>query len=401
LCAEKCPKKVINEYEAGIAKRKAIYVKYPQAVPLKYAIDAEQCIYFKKGKCRACEKFCPSGAIRFDDQQKDLTLDIGAIILASGIQVYDPGTHDIYGYRKSPNIVTSLEFERILSSSGPYGGHLLRPSDKKEPEKIAWLQCIGSRDTHIGARGYCSAICCTSAIKEAMLSKEHSKGPLDTAIFYMDIRTHGKDFERYYNRGKDESGLRFLKSKITNIVPVGDTGRQLIRYIDETGKRVEEEFDIVVLSVGLGVSKEGIDLGEKLGVELDQYNFASTTSFEPVKTSVPGIFVCGAFEAPQDIPSSVIESSAAAGVAGSSLSESRWTLTKTKEIPEEINVSGEPVRTGVFVCRCGTNIAGVVDVPAVVEYTKTLPGVVFAQENMFSCSQDTQVSGNSNKRRHQ
>jgi len=392
LCAEKCPKKVINEYEAGIAKRKAIYVKYPQAVPLKYAIDAEQCIYFKKGKCRACEKFCPSGAIRFDDQQKDITLDIGAIILASGGEVYDPGTHDVYGYRKSPNIVTSLEFERILSSSGPYAGHLVRPSDKKEPGKIAWLQCIGSRDTHIGARGYCSAICCTSAIKEAMLSKEHSKGPLDTAIFYMDIRTHGKDFERYYNRGKDESGLRFLKSKITNIVPVGDTGRQLIRYIDETGKKVEEEFDIVVLSVGLGVSKEAIDLAEKLGVELDQYNFASTTSFEPVKTSIPGIFVCGAFEAPQDIPSSVIESSAAAGVAGSCLSESRWTLTKTKEIPEEINVSGEPVRTGVFVCRCGTNIAGVVDVPAVVEYTKTLPGVVFAQENMFSCSQDTQDS---------
>ena len=392
MCAEKCPKKVINEYEAGIAKRKAIYVKYPQAVPLKYAIDSEQCIYFKKGKCRACEKFCPSGAIRFDDQQKDLTLDIGAIILASGGEVYDPGTHDTYGYSKSPNIVTSLEFERILSSSGPYGGHLVRPSDKKEPEKIAWLQCIGSRDTHIGARGYCSAICCTSAIKEAMLAKEHSKGPLDTAIFYMDIRTHGKDFERYYNRGKDKSGLRFLKSKITNIVPVGDTSRQLIRYIDETGKRVEEEFDIVVLSVGLGVSKEAINLAEKLGVELDQYNFASTTSFEPVKTSVPGIFVCGAFEAPQDIPSSVIESSAAAGVAGSRLSESRWTLTKTKEIPEEINIYGEPVRTGVFVCRCGTNIAGVVDVPAVVEYTKTLPGVVFAQENMFSCSQDTQDS---------
>ncbi len=392
ICAEKCPKKVVNEYDAGLNKRKAAYVKYAQAVPLKYALDPEQCIYLKKGKCRACEKFCPADAINFDDQQKDFALSVGAIILASGGEVYDPGTHDTYGYSKSPNIVTSLEFERILSSSGPYGGHLVRPSDKKEPEKIAWLQCIGSRDTHIGARGYCSAICCTSAIKEAMLAKEHSKGPLDTAIFYMDIRTHGKDFERYYNRGKDKSGLRFLKSKITNIVPVGDTSRQLIRYIDETGKRVEEEFDIVVLSVGLGVSKEAIDLAEKLGVELDQYNFASTTSFEPVKTSVPGIFVCGAFEAPQDIPSSVIESSAAAGVAGSRLSESRWTLTKTKEIPEEIDIYGEPVRTGVFVCRCGTNIAGVVDVPAVVEYTKTLPGVVFAQENMFSCSQDTQDS---------
>ena len=390
VCAEKCPKKVIDEYDAGLNKRKAAYVKYAQAVPLKYALDSENCIYFKKGKCKACEKFCPAGAIKFDDMQKDLTLNVGAIILASGSELYDPGNHDIYGYGKSPNILTSLEFERVLSSSGPYGGHLIRPSDKKEPEKIAWLQCIGSRDAHIGARNYCSSICCTQAIKEAMLAKEHSKEPLDTAIFYMDIRTHGKDFERYYNRGKDESGIRFIKSKITNVIPVGDTGKQLIRYIDDTGKKIEEEFDIVVLSIGLGVSQDAVDLAHRLGIELDQYNFASTKSFEPVKTSRPGIYVCGAFEAPKDIPSSVIESSAAAGMAGSSLSKSRWTLTKTKEITEETNVTGEPVRIGVFVCRCGTNIAGVVDVPSVVEYARKLPGVVFAEENMFSCSQDTQ-----------
>jgi heterodisulfide reductase subunit A len=390
MCAEKCPKKVINEYDAGLNKRKAAYVKYAQAVPLKYALDPENCIYLKKGKCRACEKFCPADAIKFDDQQKDFALSVGAIILTSGSEVYDPGTHDVYGYGKSQNILTSLEFERMLSSSGPYGGHLVRPSDEKEPEKIAWLQCIGSRDAHIGARNYCSSVCCTYAIKEAMLAKEHSKEPLDTAIFYMDIRTHGKDFERYFNRGKDESGIRFIKSKITNIIPVGNNGKQSIRYINEIGKRVEEEFDMVVLSVGLGVSREAIDLAHRLGIELDQYEFASTTSFEPVKTSRPGIFVCGAFEAPKDIPSSVIESSAAAGIAGSSLSKSRWTLTKTKVLPEEINVTGEPVRIGVFICRCGTNIAGVVDVPSVVDFAQKLPGVVFVEENMFSCSQDTQ-----------
>jgi len=336
------------------------------------------------------QKFCPADAIKFDDQQKDFALSVGAIILTSGSEVYDPGTHDVYGYGKSQNILTSLEFERMLSSSGPYGGHLVRPSDEKEPEKIAWLQCIGSRDAHIGARNYCSSVCCTYAIKEAMLAKEHSKEPLDTAIFYMDIRTHGKDFERYFNRGKDESGIRFIKSKITNIIPVGNNGKQSIRYINEIGKRVEEEFDMVVLSVGLGVSREAIDLAHRLGIELDQYEFASTTSFDPVKTSRPGIFVCGAFEAPKDIPSSVIESSAAAGIAGSSLSKSRWTLTKTKVLPEEINVTGEPVRIGVFICRCGTNIAGVVDVPSVVDFAQKLPGVVFVEENMFSCSQDTQ-----------
>jgi len=392
LCTEKCPKKVTSEYDGGLIKRKAVYIKYAQAVPLKYVIDPENCIYLTRGKCKACEKVCPTGAIKFDDQAEEITLEVGAIVISSGCEVYDPKMHDVYGYGKSANIITSLEFERILSASGPYSGHLLRPSDKKEPRKIAWLQCIGSRDVHSGARKYCSSVCCTFAIKEAMLAKDHSKAPLDTAIFYMDIRTHGKDFERYYNRAKDDSGVRFIKSKITNIVPADDTGKQMIRYIDETGKRVEEKFDMVVLSVGMGTSKTATDLAHKLDIQLDSYDFATTNSFEPVKTSRPGIFVCGTFEAPKDIPSSVIESSAAAGSAGSCLTESRWTLTKKKEIPAEIDTHGEPPRIGVFICCCGTNIAGVVDVPAVVEHAKTLPNVVYAEQNMFSCSQDSQYN---------
>ena len=390
LCAEKCPKKVDDEYDEGLGKRKAIYVKYAQAVPLKYAIDAENCIFLTKGKCGNCEKVCPTNAINYNDKQKDITLNVGSVIISSGCKPYDPGEHDVYGYNKSKNIVTSLEFERILSSAGPYEGHLVRPSDKKEPKKIAWLQCIGSRDNHLGSNGYCSSVCCTYAVKEAMLAKEHSHDPLDTAIFYMDIRTHGKDYEHFYNRGKDESGIRFVKSKITNIIPDAETGMQILTYIDETGIRQEEEFDIVVLSVGLCIGEEAIELAGKMDIRLDHYNFVTTNSFEPVKTSRPGIFICGAFEAPKDIPSSVIESSAAAGMAGINLKESRWSLTKTKEIPEEINVTGDAPRIGVFVCRCGTNIAGVVDVPAVVEMAKKLPYVVYANENMFSCSQDTQ-----------
>ncbi len=390
LCAEKCPKKVSNAYDGGLSKRKAIYVKYPQAVPLKYTIDPTHCIYFIKGKCKICEKFCPNNAINFNDQKKELTLKVGAVVLSMGTEVFDPGVHDVYGYKKYPNIVTSLEFERILSASGPYGGHLVRPSDQKEPEKIAWLQCIGSRDEHIGAKGYCSAVCCTYAIKEAMLAKEHSKRELDTAIFYIDIRTHGKDFETYFNRAKDESGIRFIKSKITGIPPVNGTGRHLIRYVNEAGRKVEEEFDMVVLSAGLGVTRECADLAQKLDIKLDHYNFAVTSSFDPVQSSRPGIYVCGAFQSPKDIPSSVIDSSAAAGVAGSKLAGSRWTLTSTKHIPEEIDIRGEPTRIGVFVCRCGTNIAGTVDVPSLVESAQKLPGVVYAEENMFSCSQDTQ-----------
>ncbi|RZB33623.1 MAG: heterodisulfide reductase subunit A2 [Desulfobacteraceae bacterium Eth-SRB2] len=389
LCAEKCPKKVPDAYDGNLSKRKAIYVQYAQAVPLKYVIDPEQCIYFKKGKCKACEKLCPSHAIKFDDQERELTLKVGAVVLAQGSRAFDPAVHDTFGYTKHPNIVTSLEFERILSASGPYGGHLVRPSDKKEPEKIAWLQCIGSRDEHLGAKGYCSGVCCTYAIKEAMLAKEHSSGDLDTAIFYIDIRTYGKDFERYYNRAKDD-GVRFVKSKITHIAPVDGTGRHMIRHVDASGRRVEEAFDIVVLSVGLMVGREGAELAQRLGVDLNHYNFAETGSFEPVASSKPGIYVCGAFQAPKDIPSSVIDSSAAAGVVGSQLAEARWSLTKTESVPEEIDLKGKPSRVGVFVCRCGTNIAGVVDVPAVVEFAKGLPGVVFVEENLFSCSQDTQ-----------
>ena len=383
-------KPIPSEYDMGLVGRKPIYVPYAQAVPNTPIIDRDRCVHFKTGGCKICTEFCGVNAI--DHMQKDeiVELDVGSIIIAPGTQAFDPAVHDTFGYKKHPNIVTSLEFERILSASGPYGGHLVRPSDHKEPEKIAWLQCIGSRDEHLGAQGYCSGVCCTYAIKEAMLSKEHASGDLDTAIFYIDIRTYGKDFERYYNRAKDEIGVRFIKSKVTNVTPVDGTGRHLIRYVDETGKKIEEDFDIVVLSVGLMATKEGTELAQRLGVELDHYNFASTSSFAPVESSKPGIYVCGAFEAPKDIPASVVDASAAAGVVGSRLAEARWSLTKTKHIPEEIDVRGEPPRIGVFVCRCGTNIAGVVDVPAVVEFAKTLPGVAYVEENMFSCSQDTQ-----------
>jgi heterodisulfide reductase subunit A len=388
LCAEKCPKKVPDAYDGNLSKRKAVYVQYAQAVPLKYAIDADQCIYFKKGKCKACEKFCPAGAINFEDQPRELTITAGAVLIAPGCGVYDPGLYDTYGYKKSPNIVTSLEFERILAATGPFGGHLVRPSDHKEPEKIAWIQCVGSRDMHPGSQSYCSGVCCTYAIKEAIIAKEHQKGKLDTAIFYIDIRTHGKDFERYYNRAQ-EAGVRFLKSRITSILP-SDTGNFRISYTDKASMRVEEEFDMVVLSVGFAVSHNALDLAQKLGVEMDHYHHALTSSFNPVRTTKTGIFVCGTFESPKDIPQSVVESSAAAAEIEGLLSESRGSMTRTKKTPEELDVKKEPPRIGVFVCNCGTNIGGFVDVPDVVEYAKTLPSVVFAEDNLFSCSQDTQ-----------
>ncbi len=382
-------KPIPSEYEMGLKGRKPVYVPYAQAVPNIPVIDRTKCVHFKTGGCMICTEFCGVNAIDHSQQDETIEIDVGSIILAPGADPYDPEEHDTYNY-KHPNVVTSMEFERIISASGPYGGHLIRPSDHKEPKKIAWLQCIGSRDEHLGAKGYCSGVCCTYAIKEAMLAKEHSEQGLDAAIFYIDIRTYGKDFERYYNRAKDEDGVRFIKSKVTNVVPDEETGMQCIRYVDDAGRRVEEEFDMVVLSVGLTASMKTAEQAKKWGIELDHYNFAATSSFDPVKTSRPGIYVCGIFESPKDIPSSVIDSSAAAGVAGSRLADVRWTLTKTKEVPEETDVRGEAPRIGVFVCRCGTNIAGTVDVPAVVEFAKTLPGVTYVEENLFSCSQDTQ-----------
>ncbi|NVM57591.1 MAG: CoB--CoM heterodisulfide reductase iron-sulfur subunit A family protein, partial [Desulfobacterales bacterium] len=364
---------------------------YPQAVPLKYLIDGNKCIYFqKRGRCKACQKFCPSGAVNFEDEARVHTIGVGSIILCPGFVPYNLLNRDTFSYSRHPNVVTSLEFERILSSSGPYQGHLARPSDQKEPERIAWLQCVGSRDTHHGASGYCSTVCCTYAIKEAIIAKEHSTSFLDAAIFYIDIRTQGKDFEKYYVRAKDKMGIRFVKSKISTVMPMGDTGNLMIRYTDGVGRRVEEEFDMVVLSVGLTISKHTMVLAEKLGIGLNHYGFAATSSFRPLETSRRGIYVCGAFHGPKDIPYSVIQASAAACAAGSQLAEARYSLTsETPQVPERV-VAGDPPRVGVFVCNCGINIGAIVRVPEVAAYAKTLPYVAYVEENLFTCSQDTQ-----------
>ncbi len=388
ICAEKCPKKLSDDFNLGLDKKKAAFIKYLQAVPLKYAIDEKECIYFIRGRCRACEKFCPSDAINFEEKKKDMSLEVGMIILAAGFDPYDPAVLDTYGYTRHPNIVTALEFERILSASGPYQGHVVRPSDDKAPEKIAWLQCVGSRDEHDGAKSYCSSVCCTYAVKEAVMAKEHVPG-LDAAIFYMDIRTHGKDFERYYNRARDELGVRFIKSRIASLRPIGDSERLALGYTDESGKRFEEEFDLVVLSVGMCVSPEAEETARLVGVDLDPDGFPVGNSFNPVETSKPGVLVCGALESPKDIPSSVMDASAAAGVAGSFLNESRGTLERTETKPEQKDVSNDPPRIGVFVCHCGTNIAGVVDVENVAEFARGLPHVVHVEDNLFACSQDS------------
>jgi heterodisulfide reductase subunit A2 len=389
-CTEKCPPKIKDEYNEGLATRKAIYVMYPQAVPLKYVIDKERCLTLGKGKkCKVCEKKCPAGAVNFEDKEREVEIKAGSIILAPGFKPYNPTRLDFYGYERIPNVITSLEFERILSASGPFLGHLVRPSDHKEPKRIAWLQCIGSRNVNKCDNGYCSSVCCMYAIKEAIIAKEHSHGDLDCSIFYMDMRTHGKDFDKYMMKAESQ-GVKFIRAKVNMVEPLPSGGLRISGFVGKEERPKEEEFDLVVLSVGLDIPPETIVLAKQMGIELTHNRFNKTGTFNPVETSKPGIFACGAFNGPKDIPISVMEASAAACAASSILSEARNTMTAKPVAPAIRNIAGEPPRVGVFVCNCGINIGGIVKVPEVVEYARQLPHVVYAEESLFSCSQDSQ-----------
>ena len=389
LCAEKCPRKVRNEFDAALGDRKAVYLKYPQTIPLKYAIDAAHCLYFQKGKCRVCEKLCPTGAIDFEEKAQERILQVGSLILAPGFEAFNPSGLDIFGYGRYPNIITSLELERILSASGPFMGHLVRPSDHTPPKKMAFLQCVGSRDIHRTNHGYCSAICCMAAIKEALIAQEHSRTPLEITIFHMDIRTYGKDFEKYLHQA-ERKGVRFIRCRVHSLYARPGARDLSIRYLNEEGRVREEDFDLVVLSVGLKISEDARKLAGRLGVKLDGHGFVRTSSFAPVETNLPGVYSAGCFSDPKDIPFAVMEASAAAAAAAAGLAESRGALSCLEVFPEEKEVAHEEPRIGVFICNCGTNIGAVVKVPEVVEHAQSLPNVVYVQENLFSCSQDAQ-----------
>lgn len=379
-----------SEYDVGLAGRKPIYVPYAQAVPNTPAIDREVCMHFTAGGCKICVDFCGVDAIDHAMTDEIVEIDVGAIILAPGFKPFDPAGLDNYGYGKLPNVITSMEMERILSASGPTEGHLVRLSDHKEPKKIAWFQCVGSRDINKCDNSYCSSVCCMYAVKEATIAKEHAGDDLECAIFFMDMRTPGKDFERFYDNAREKHGIRFIRSRVHTVDPVPGTGGLSIRYITETGEAVEEKFDMIVLSIGLETPPETVELAKRLGIELTPGNFCKTTPFNPVTTSREGIFACGAFQGPRDIPQSVVDAGAAAASAAALLAPARGTMVKEKEVVPELDIAGERPRIGVFVCKCGINIAGVVDVPGVRDYAAALPYVEYVADNLYSCSQDTQ-----------
>ena len=382
------PIPIPSEFDEGLISRSPIYVPYPQGVPNVPVIDRDNCVHFLTGECGTCHDLCPAGAINYDQEDEIAEIDVGAIILCPGFDEFDPSPLFNYGYRRYPNVVTSIEFERMLSASGPFQGELRRPFDRKPPQRIAWIQCIGSRDASCN-REYCSSVCCTYAIKEAIVAKEHVPHELEETIFFMDIRTQGKDFDKFYERGKEE-GIEFIRAKVYGVEEVDGTGNLILKYVGEDDKPSMGEFDLVVLSVGLQPSPEAIKLAKKLGIQLNKYGFCNTMPFSPVETSRPGIFVCGAFSGPKDIPETVMQASGAAGSASTLLAPARNTLTKVKEYPPERDVTKEEPRIGVFICHCGINIGGYVDVPEVTEYVKTLPNVAYAENNLYTCSQDTQ-----------
>ncbi len=340
-------------------------------------------------ECYQCVSACLAEAVCHDMTEQIHEINVGAVILAPGFAPFDPSIYETYSYAGHPNVVTSLEFERILSASGPYAGHLVRPSDDRPPKKIAWLQCVGSRDLNACDNGYCSSVCCMYANKQAVIAKEHSDEELDTAIFFMDMRTFGKDFDKYANRAREDHGVRHIRSRIHSVFPDEDDRLRII-YATESGNNIEEHFDMVILSVGLAPNPDAVSLAGRLGVDLNHYSHAQTDCLAPVNTNREGIFVCGAFQEPKDIPHSVMEASASAAAASSLLSESRWTLSRKRELPPELDVSDQGPRIGVFVCNCGINIGGIADVPAVRDYAADLPHVVHVEDNLFTCSQDSQ-----------
>ncbi len=341
-------------------------------------------------ECLQCVALCKAGAVNHQMEEETVRFHVGSIILSPGFDEYDANRLAAYGYGRFPNVISSIQFERILSASGPFQGNLLRPLDRKAPKKVAWIQCAGSRDmTGNDGNEYCSSVCCMYAIKEAVIAKEHHHD-VEPTIFYMDIRAHGKDFDAYYERAKKEYGVRFIRSMISRVAERPKTKNLMITYVDSEGRVKEEEFDLVVLSVGLTPSNGAKELAQRLNLELDAYGFCKTDEFSPLHTSRPGIYVCGAFQGPKDIPETVTQASAAVASASTLLADVRGTLTKKKDYPEEMDVKGQEPRIGVFVCHCGINIGGVVNVAEVREYAKTLDGVACVEENLYTCSQDTQ-----------
>ncbi len=383
-CVKYCPVEYPDQFNQEISDNKAVHVYFSQAIPLITYID-DSCLYLKEKKCDICRSVCKTGAIDFRQTEEKIEINVGAIILSLGIRPFDPNVKDEYGYGKMENVVTSMDYERLLSSTGPYGGEVRRISDKKYPKKIAWIQCVGSRRVIEGENSYCSGVCCTYTQKQVILTKDHEAKATCT-IFHNDIRSFGKDFERYFQRAEQLPGVEFIRSYASIVREIPESKNVVVRYATNDDGVKEEDFDMVVLSVGLNPPADYKGLADKFGIELNSHGFSKENNENPVETSRPGVFVSGAFMGPTDIPESVFTASGAGTQCGELLDYRRGNLAKERIYPPERDVSREEPRIGVFVCHCGANIGSIVNVPSTVESALTLPNVVYAQEQLFSCA---------------
>ncbi len=404
-CIEKCPTRGIPDaFNYGLTTRRAVYIPHAQAVPRKALIDPVYCKKILNDKCGVCAKVCGKNAIHYDDVDKIETIEVGSVIAACGFSVWDAKNATEYGYGRITNVVTALEYERLEGAAGPFDGHIPVPStiakdkwgvpDKhnentRGPKSVAWIQCCGSRSHKKKWRQYCSSVCCMYATKQAMITKEH--GNVDEDIFFMDIRSYGKEFEAYIIRGETEYGIHMHRgARVSNLEEDPETKQVIVNYTDKDNNALSKTFDLVVLSIGLEAPEGSEEFAKVLGIELNQYGFAKTTVFNPLETTRPGIYVTGAYAAPKDIPTSVAEASGAAAKAGANIvNDPSWEPCKPKVYPAEKDVSGKEPRIGVWVCHCGINIGGIVNVPEVTKYAETLPHVVVSRETKYACAQDT------------
>jgi heterodisulfide reductase subunit A-like polyferredoxin len=348
-------------------------------------IESQRCLFCAIcSNCGQCEKVCEANAILYDDIPKEKALDIGAVILTPGFELYDATEKGEYGYRRFPNVVSGMDYERILSASGPFEGHIKRLSDGKEPKKIAFIQCVGSRDVD---RPYCSSVCCMYATKQAIITKEHLPDA-ECKIFVMDVRAFSKGFDEYYERAKEKYDVKYIYTRPSNVVQDFKTDNLLLQFTEDGENWVEEEFDMVILSSGLCAPKDANQLAEVCSIELNEFDFAKSAVFALTASSREGVFLAGAFESPKDIPESVVQASAAAARAMELLAEARGTQVLEKKYPPEKDFTAQPPRIGVFVCHCGSNIGGVIDCKAVAEYAENLHDVAFATNLMYTCSPD-------------
>ena len=385
FASDRPPIPIPDSFNSGLSNRPSVHVLYPQAIPNQPSIDNKACLQLNYDVCGICKEVCEAEAIDYEQEEQKSELNVGAIILSPGYDPFNPELKPDYGYGKFKNVITALEFERILSASGPYQGKILRPSDKTDPEKIAWIQCVGSRDHE---RDYCSSVCCMYATKEAIIAKEHEGEKLHCDIFYMDIRAFSKGFEEYFIRAQ-ELGVNYIRCRPLAIQELPETDNLIIEYLAEDDRKLSGEYELVVLSTGLTSPGQAKKLAETFSLELNKYDFCKTGSFTPVDAPKDGVFITGAFTEPKDIPESVMQGSAAASRTLSLLHDQKGQLVEEKVFPPEKDVTEEEPRVGVFVCHCGKNIGGVINVPAVAEYARTLPYVVYAEENLYTCSAES------------